>query len=157
MSSPQGKGYYYPPNRKKKIPHEQYCAYERVLKKWRKSVEMFTMLRYNKEWWACREGTQWGMRHVEFEGKTYTAMAQLKGFKGHEGDRGAGWVYVVTVNHKRPQLYGVGFLEERYCAAKQIQPLLGKHFTKRKKGWYRGGRPVHEKGWVYRCVDKLKT
>lgn len=123
----------YPKNRKKKVPHEQYMDYEKVVRRGQ-TLDRYTMI-YDDGWWACSQTPGSLMK------KGHYAVAKVPAFRGSAGQRVMGYVAQITVSNKRAYFYKFVFVKEAFCAATALHKAIGGHYAKR---WTVLGRPC---GW----------
>lgn len=103
----------YPKNRKKKIPHEQYRATEKVLN-FGQPVDKYFMV-YHKGWWACIEGDK-GSARIILNGKQYTKIAKVTAYLGANGDEIFGYYRVYEREHKSASGFYFCFVKEPHPA-----------------------------------------
>ena len=126
----------YPKNRKKKIPHEQYMDYRKVVAR-RDDVDCYHMIK-TSTWWACKRGRHHGSFHVEKGGDVFTPVARVPAYTGCEFAKVFGYVARITVCHKRPFHYKFVFVSEPMSAAKCLQGEISKHYPNKQN---QTGRP----------------
>ena len=130
----------YPKNRRKKVPHEQYMQYEKVVKRGQ-TISAYTMV-YDNGWWACDKAA--GGKDVFWEGERFRGVARVPAYLGYPLDRVTGYVAVITISHKRPNHYKFVFVKEPVAAKEIYKPLTSKY----RKSWNKVGRKVGWRKWV---------
>ena len=126
----------YPAKRRKKIPHQQYRALDKVLEEGF-CIEVYTML-YDNGWWACIESEN---GKLTFRGQSYDKLCKAKAFLGYQGERVIGYYRCVYFSNKAPTLTNFSCVKETFCAAVELNEAIKKHCGRRKRGWFEGGRP----------------
>ncbi len=120
--------------RKKKIPHEQYMDYTKVVERGQ-VLDFYTMVQ-DKKWWACNS------RGGSVEKKGMNGIAKVPAFLGKEYEKVLGYVAAITMANKRPYNYKFVFVRQGFNAAMQLHKALATHYP---KNWKKTGRPPKNK------------
>lgn len=126
----------YPKNRKKKIPHEQYMEYDKVVRRGQ-PIDFYIMIYDGENWWACTEKP--GSVFVD----NYTAVGIVPAFRGCNYQVVLGYIAAITISNMRPYKYKFVFVKEAFNTAIAIQNVISRHYPNRNST--KVGRPITKK------------
>lgn len=119
---------FYPKNRKKKRKHIQYMDYDRVIKKWQFTPDMYYIFKIDNVWYACLPDAHF-IGNIIADGEYFRPVHKIDHYNGNNGDAVYGYVGVIYSTNLSMYITRFVFMKNPMNIGSELSYILS--FTRR--------------------------